>query len=144
MLLLLVAISNASCLPADGVPQCSDDSGLLLCLRAQDRVNWLIDTTNETVPYLLLNCTRNVISNDYEWQSNVHLNVHYSTQNNAACYRAVKVFADLAKKHLLSNLLPIECEPIEGSKDYSAASTATYSFMALFLSVAAAAVTDIY
>lgn len=121
--LLFVIVANASCLPADGEVQCSDDSGLLLCLRAQDRVNWLIDTINETIPYLSLNCTQHVISNDRKWQSNVRLYVHYSTQNNAACYRALKIFADLTKTHLLSNVLPIEYETIEGSKDYSAAST---------------------
>lgn len=136
-LAIFLAFSAASCMIAHGQVACSDDSGLLFCLRAQDRVNWLIDRTNDTMQPITLNCSKHIISTDYAYQSKLSYNVQYSTENNAACFRAMKIFNGLTQKYTLSNILPIECELIEGSKDYSLSSTRTICTMAVICSVLA-------
>ncbi len=113
LLAVFLAFVNSSCLSAAGQFTCDDDSGLLLCLRAQDRVNWLIDRTNETLPYLNLNCSHNVIATDWSYQSRYHDNVYYSATNLDNCHTASVLFNSIVKKYFLTNVLPIECEEIE-------------------------------
>lgn len=128
-LAVFFALVVSSCVPADGAFQCSDDSALLLCLRAQDRVNSLIETANISLPFLALNCTQHVISDDFEWQSALGLSVHYSTKNNANCYRAMELYNGLVRNYSITKYLPIECEYVQGSS-----STASFTSCSLFLS----------
>ena len=132
---VFIAVAFSSCMKAYEQYTCADDAGLLLCLRAQDRVNWLIEEKNDTMQPLFLNCSQYIIANGIEWQSNLGVSVYFSTYLNAACYRAMKVFDSLLKKYQLNNTLPIECETIQGSKDYSTASTLFFNLLTIFFAV---------
>ncbi len=121
IVLLFFAVSVLSSCAVTENGYCADEVGLFLCLRAQDRVNWLIEKTNDSSPPLFLNCSRHIFSTDYKYQSKLGLNIFYSIQSNVECYLAMKLFNALVEKYSLKNVLPVECEVIEGSKDYSAA-----------------------
>lgn len=132
LIVVFIAVATASCMKAKEQFRCADDAALILCLRAQDRTNWLIEKTNELMPPLFLNCSQHVISNGIEWQSHLGVDVYFSKENNAACYRAMKTFDNLVKKYALNNTLPIECEVIEGSNDYSSSSKVFLCSLATF------------
>ena len=90
--MVFLAFANCSCMKAYEQRTCADDAGLILCLRAQDRVNLLIQEKNDSLQPLLLNCSQHIIANDFEYQSNLGVSVYFSTYLNAACYRAMMVF----------------------------------------------------
>ena len=95
--------------------RCVDESGLFLCLRAQDQVNTLIQKINDSsVPLMELNCTKFIVSDSSSFER-----MQYSKKNNDACLTAQNLFDSLVEKHSLTKLLPIECENIDDPQNYS-------------------------
>lgn len=129
MILLLSFIQSVWAV-CQGSNYCTDVTGLLLCLRAQDQVNALILNTNDSMPLLSLNCAAYSMSDDYHY--NVKASQFFSTKNNQNCLHAQKIYVGLLIKYSKKNLLAIDCETIDGVKD-----DGTKLSLSLFIVIAA-------
>lgn len=115
-ILIFIALSACTCETSDGQAWCADESGLILCLRAQDQVNTLIRSTRDSTPLLQLNCSQFIVADDWHWQSRYRTNFWYSKNLNSLCYSAMEVFDRIVKQYAVNDTTRIECEIIEGSK----------------------------
>ena len=135
--LFLLEFCAAFCVQTNTLINCADITGFMICSKAQERVNWLLEKTKDSMQPLTLNCTQHVLA---DAALTAYQN-RFSKKNNDACNSAAEIFENLLKKYSLTGILPIECEFASGfaSSAFSQKKNPVSVFSAFFAMIAVGA-----
>jgi len=95
--------------------KCSDEIGLFLCIRAQDKVNSYIDILNSSIPYLDLDCENGTTTTDSSYI--ISGSQYFSEHLRQQCFYAMRVYDTLKKQNPTVKFHPLHCETLVNSSN---------------------------